>query len=102
MAYMMLDLTLMTAASKAEVTILRLESLASAAETRGFLPEGELADSAKLPCFSTLMAAIGFMVPVGELTSDSLLERALLLCMLKALILELKFGSRSDGVYRCC
>ena len=100
----MLDLTLMTAASKADVTILRFESLASAAKARGFFPDGELADSAKLPCFSTLIAPVGFAVPVGDTISDSsLLDRVLLLCISKALmILELKFASASDGVYKCC
>ena len=98
----MLDFTLMTAASKADVTILRFESWASASKARGFFPDGELADSVKLPCFSTLIAPIGFPAPVGDTISDSsCLKRTLLLCISKALMaLELKFASARDGVYK--
>ena len=97
--YKMLDFTLMTAASKAEVTNLRF-SFASISGLRGLFADGELADSVKLPCFSTLIAPIGLLV--GERSSDDweLLE-TLLFCMLNALILELKFSSISDGVYKC-
>ena len=93
----MLDLTLMTAASNADVTYFRLSSIS---RLTGLCAEGELADSVKLPCFSTLIAPIGLLV--GERISEDWdwLE-ALLLCMLNALIFELKFSSISDGVYKC-
>ena len=96
----MLDLTLMTAASKADVTYFRLGSSFASISVSGLFPEGELADSVKLPYFSTLIAPIGLFL--GEISSDDwdMLEIVLLVFMLKPVIFGLKFNSTSDGVYK--
>ena len=61
MFYIIPALTLITAASNADVTILRLGSSASASGLINYLlADGELEFSVKLPYFSTLIAPNGF------------------------------------------
>ena len=81
--YMIPALTFITAASKADVTILFLTSITSISFSGScyFGSVAELGDSVKLPCFSTLIAAIG----LGDMkpSSDVWLDKQLLVLKLK-------------------